>query len=234
MTALLLVAHGSRDPRSAQTLERLRDRVDGRWDAGPVRLGYLEQRDPLLEDLLEQEPGEAVVVPLLLGAAYHARVDLPERLDRSGRAADVRVAPVLGSSDDLEACAAHEIDVLRANDGVDAVVLLGAGTSHAEAQGEFADLAKRLGQRSGVTVRAAYASAAWPVGDVVTGLIGSGHRVGVVPWFLAPGVLLDRGIGAAQDAGAAAISRLTLADSEAAADLVLTRARYARGSVACR
>ena len=64
--ALVAVAHGSRDPRSAATISRLIDEVRQQRPDLDVRLSFLDLR-----------LGHAVVVPLLLGNAFHARVAVP-------------------------------------------------------------------------------------------------------------------------------------------------------------
>lgn len=76
---VLLVAHGSRDPRAAASTEALaravrRSRRD--WD---VRASYLDHAGPRPLDVLSALPAgsRVVVVPLLLTAAYHGRVDVP-------------------------------------------------------------------------------------------------------------------------------------------------------------
>ena len=56
-------------------------------------------------------PGDAVVVPLLLADAYHARVDIPAMIAESG--ADVRQADVLGEDDRLIHVLRQRLDACR-------------------------------------------------------------------------------------------------------------------------
>ena len=93
---LILTAHGSADPRSAasadelaRTIRRVRRDVD-------VRVAFCEQNSPNLVDVLASAGPDAVVVPLLLAYAYHARVDIPAMIDASGYGA--RQADVLWST----------------------------------------------------------------------------------------------------------------------------------------
>ena len=66
----------------------------------------LEQNSPNLRDVLATvRNGHAVVVPLLLADAYHARVDIPAMIAESG--ADARQAGVLGEDDRLVMCCAN-------------------------------------------------------------------------------------------------------------------------------
>lgn len=75
---LVAVAHGSRDPRALHTVLELLDRVRELRPALDVRLGHIELNEPLLPDTLDAVgPGDAVLVPLLLGRGHHVRHDLP-------------------------------------------------------------------------------------------------------------------------------------------------------------
>jgi sirohydrochlorin ferrochelatase len=65
--ALVLVAHGSRDPRTLNTVHRLLDQVREQRPGLPVHLGHIELNEPLLPDTLASlGTAEAVLVPLLL------------------------------------------------------------------------------------------------------------------------------------------------------------------------
>ncbi|WP_278262778.1 CbiX/SirB N-terminal domain-containing protein [Nocardia sp. AG03] len=82
--ALLAVAHGSRDPRSAATMAAVVAEVAAARPDLTVRLAFLDLSAPSVEqvadDLAAQGQREVIVVPLLLGNAFHARVDLPALL----------------------------------------------------------------------------------------------------------------------------------------------------------
>jgi sirohydrochlorin ferrochelatase len=87
--ALVAVAHGSRDPRSAATVAALVDEVRRQRPELDVRLSFLDLSTPRLPDVLAAVAAdghsEAVVVPLLLGNAFHAKVDLPGAVARAAR-----------------------------------------------------------------------------------------------------------------------------------------------------
>ncbi len=78
---LIGVGHGSRDPRSAATVRTVLDAVAAARPSRPVRVAFLDLTAPSVERVLDAVAGaghrHAVVVPLLLGSAFHARVDLP-------------------------------------------------------------------------------------------------------------------------------------------------------------
>ena len=74
---LVAVAHGSRDPRSAATVAALVDVVRAQAPTLDVRTAFLDLSAPRLPDVLAALHGaghrDVVVVPLLLGKAFHAR-----------------------------------------------------------------------------------------------------------------------------------------------------------------
>lgn len=98
--SLVLTAHGSADPRSAATARAIVECI-GRLRPGlDARVAFCEQNSPNLVDVLTALPrGRAVVVPLLLADAYHARVDIPAMIEESGSQA--RQAEVLGEDERL-------------------------------------------------------------------------------------------------------------------------------------
>ena len=84
--AILLFAHGARDPRWALPFEAIVQRIAARAPGLPVRLAFLEFMAPTLPEagdaLVMQGCDEIEVVPLFLGAGGHVRKDLPELLAR--------------------------------------------------------------------------------------------------------------------------------------------------------
>ncbi|MFD3594688.1 sirohydrochlorin chelatase [Nocardia sp. NPDC058640] len=82
--ALIAVAHGSRDPRSAATMAAVVAEVAAARPDIAVRLAFLDLSAPsvheVVDDLAAQGHTDVIVVPLLLGNAFHARVDLPALL----------------------------------------------------------------------------------------------------------------------------------------------------------
>src|SRR5690606_37015409 len=80
---LVLVAHGTRDPAGEAVLAALAARVRAERPGHRVELAFLEISSPLLADLPARLPEPVVVVPLLLAAGYHVRVDLPGVLART-------------------------------------------------------------------------------------------------------------------------------------------------------
>ncbi|MEV4349556.1 CbiX/SirB N-terminal domain-containing protein [Actinoplanes sp. NPDC049596] len=117
---VLLVAHGSRDPRAAASTEALARAVGRARPGWSVRASYLDHAGPRPLDVLASLPAgsDVVVVPLLLTAAYHGRVDLPAVISAAA-ALPIRVslADVLGpaSRADLGLPARADLSPARAD-----------------------------------------------------------------------------------------------------------------------
>ncbi len=227
---LVLVGHGSRDRRFAQTLDALADVVRRRRPDLDVRLGYLELTSPSLEEVLASGPAGpgdgsfAVVVPLLLGAGFHAQVDLPRRAAAAAPGAAVTL--VLGPDPRLEAVAAGRARELAADKGVDAFVLVATGSSDPEVNGAASRVASRLEAQLERRVGTAFATATSPtVASAVRSLRDEGHpagRIGLLPWFLAPGLLLDRAVRQAAEVGVQAVAP-PLGEHDLVASVILDR-----------
>ncbi|MER7930169.1 sirohydrochlorin chelatase [Streptomyces sp. NPDC096057] len=188
---LVLVAHGSRDPRALHTVRALQARVRALRPGLPVHLGHIELNEPRLRDTLDRLPTrEAVLVPLLLSRGYHVKQDIPELAAQAQ--AHARVAPPLGP---------HPLLVETLHDRLveagwptrprraSAVVLAAAGSRDPESTLDTAHTAHLLSARLGVPVLPAYASAATPtVPEAIHTLATRGHhRVAVASCFTAPG-----------------------------------------------
>ncbi|MFD5566402.1 sirohydrochlorin chelatase [Streptomyces cadmiisoli] len=192
---LVLVAHGSRDPRALATVRTLAERIRELRPGLSVRLGHIELDEPLLPDTLAALGEEsAVLVPLLLSRGHHVKRDIPEAA--AAVPARTRVAPPLGPHPLLVATlharlleAGWHAGTSGAGRARSAVVLAAAGSRDPDAALDTGRTAELLADRLGVPVVPAYASAAAPtVADAVRSLNARGrHRVAVAPYFTAPG-----------------------------------------------
>jgi sirohydrochlorin cobaltochelatase len=88
--AIVLFAHGARDPRWAEPFEAVAARVRDALPDGLVGLAFLELMTPTLAEAVERLAGAGAttidIVPLFLGTGGHLRSDLP-RLVETVRAA---------------------------------------------------------------------------------------------------------------------------------------------------
>ncbi|MGW5633561.1 sirohydrochlorin chelatase [Streptomyces sp. NPDC003832] len=186
---LVVVAHGSRDPRALSTVRGLLQRVREARPGLDVRLGHIELNAPLLPDTLaELDSDEAVLVPLLLSRGYHVKRDIPEMAAGSGVRA--RVADALGPHPYLVEALRDRLDEAGwGRTPGTAVVLAAAGSRDPESRTDTGRTASLLSERLGVPVLTAYASTAGPtVPEAVERLRSLGHRrIAVASYFTAPG-----------------------------------------------
>lgn len=238
--ALVALAHGSRDPRSAATIKALVEEVKAMRPDLRVETAFLDLAKPsfqtVVDRLVKAGFDEIVVVPLLLTEAYHATVDVPEAIAEATQrhpGLQVRATAILG----LEARFLEVLDVrmreaLKASRvrELDALVLAAAGSSDPLANQAVARLARVWGSRHKLPVVAAFASAAPPAaGEAVRQFRAEGRRhIAVASLFLAPGFLPDRAAELAVEAGAVAVSEPLGAHPELARTIL---ARYAVGAV---
>jgi sirohydrochlorin cobaltochelatase len=118
--ALVLFAHGARDPRWAAPFERLQQLVQAQLPDSAVELAFLELMTPRLPDLVarlvEQGCDDVTVVPVFLGQGGHVLRDLPviaEQLRRDHPQLTLTVAGAAGEDGSvLNAIAKYCVDVL--------------------------------------------------------------------------------------------------------------------------
>ena len=81
-TAIILFAHGSRDPHWRAPVEAVAKRIADRDPNLLVACAYLELTPPDLpfcaSELIAKGAGKLTVLPLCLGIGKHAREDLPQ------------------------------------------------------------------------------------------------------------------------------------------------------------
>ncbi|MET8692385.1 sirohydrochlorin chelatase [Streptomyces bauhiniae] len=206
---LLIVAHGSRDPRHAATVHALVARVRSMRPDLRVVTGFLDFNVPsvggVLKSLAADGVREVVAQPLLLTRAFHAKADIPAVLREAPRGMRVRQAEVLGPSPLLVSALERrlcEAGLDPADKSSTGVVLASAGSSDAEAIAVIADIAREWWRTGWCAVRPAFASARLPrTEDAVRELRAQGcQRIAVAPYVLAPGFLPDRIARGAADA----------------------------------
>jgi len=238
--AMVALAHGSRDPRSAATITALVDEVRALRPDLSLEKAFLELSRPsfstVVDRLVRKGHDEIVVVPLLLTEAYHAKVDVPRAVAATTARHDglsIRTTEVLGLGtqllDVLDLRMREALKASRVRE-LDALVVAAAGSSDAMANQAVARLARLWGTRHKLPVTAAFASAAPPAtGEAVRAFRAEGRRhIAVGSLFLAPGFLPDRARELALEAGAVAVSEPLGAHSELARTVL---ARYAVGAV---
>lgn len=192
---LVLTAHGSADPRSSANAHAIGGHLRRLLPDTEVRVAFCEQNAPNLTEVLpDVEPG-AVVVPLLLGSAYHARIDIPELIAHSG--AEVTQADVLGDDPRLLQVVRERLTAVGVSrfDADLGVILVGVGSSHPAANARTAVLAGALAEGTRwAGTQVAFATGQTPsLPEAVDRLQRRGaRRLVIAPWFLAHGRITDR------------------------------------------
>ena len=118
--ALILFAHGARDPRWAEPFQRLQRLIQAQLSGVVVELAFLELMTPplptLVEQLLQNGCRNVTVVPVFLGQGGHVARDLPliaDGLRQRFPELNLRVAGAVGEDADvLAAMAAYCIGSL--------------------------------------------------------------------------------------------------------------------------
>ncbi|GAA0666400.1 sirohydrochlorin chelatase [Streptomyces thermocarboxydovorans] len=236
---LVVIAHGSRDPRHAATVQALVRRVRELRPGLRVETGFLDFNVPSVQGVLESLAAEGVrdvvALPLLLTRAFHAKADIPAVLAEAPARLRIRQADVLGPSPLLLAALEHrlyEAGLSPADKSSTGVVLASAGSTDPEAIAVIAEIAREWRHTGWCAVRPAFASASLPrTEDAVRELRALGcERVAVAPYVLAPGFLPDRIAHGAAEADVLAdvlgpapeVARLLLARYDAARAPMLT------------
>lgn len=117
--AVVLFAHGARDPAWAAPFERLRTLTQAAMPGADVRLAFLELMQPDLPTVVAEQAAagarRVTVIPVFLGQGGHVRRDLPQILDQLRQAhpqVEVASVPAVGEDDAvLQAIAAYCVGV---------------------------------------------------------------------------------------------------------------------------
>lgn len=244
--ALLLYAHGTRDPRGAEEmtvlLEHLRARLPGR----PVAHAWIEDfaQPNAVESahqLVAQGAERLVVVPFLVLAAGHAKYDVPKDVQRICDALPdlpVAKADVLGLQPrllDLARERVHAVCTPEQRDGA-ALVVTGVGSSDPEANGDLAKGARHVAELAGLRwAEIGFAGVTWPTAEEAFRRVARAGAARIVhfSWSLLAG-LLERRVAAwaaavAAETGVAIIDAGRFGPDPAVADAVVARYEEARG-----
>jgi sirohydrochlorin cobaltochelatase len=202
--ALLIVGHGSRDPRGVREFHNLVDLVRRRNPSLTVEGGFIElSRPPISEcvDRLAYRGARYVAaVPLMLLSAGHAKDDIPATLVREKMGhpeMSFSYGRTLGIRPELLELMDERISklVLEEEKEETAVLIVGRGSSDPDANSDLSKIARLFYEgRPYPVVESAYVSMTPP--DVTHGLdrclkLGAKHVV-VFSYFLFTGVLEER------------------------------------------
>jgi sirohydrochlorin ferrochelatase len=191
-----------------------------------VHTAYLDHHAPSPADAAAEVGERAVVVPLLLTPAYHARVDVPAAVERiaSASGSTVGLADPLGPHPRL----LDAVEELLAAHGVrphprTAVLLYAAGSSDSDAVASVTATVHQHPREGWGRWDVAALDGGATLDQVLRRLPDETDRTVAVSFMVAEGVLRDR---MAQDCGRHGVEMVpgALAQTDAVAQLVLERA----------
>ena len=195
---VVLVAHGSRDVRFADTARRVRDAVAAALPGSRVELSFLDLNAPLVDDVLTGLSGDVTVVPLLFGDGYHSKIDLPATINAARRThPGLRAVqtPVIGSHSPVPALCdrLREAGVRRGS----GVLLYAVGSSDAGSDESIRARGSELSSALRMPVETVFATRLGPdgrpVADAVQALRAAGATsIAASPLFLSAGLLTER------------------------------------------
>lgn len=228
---VVLLSHGSSDPRARLANDLLSRRVGHRLNAA-VSLASLDhdkaRLDGAVVHLQERGISDIIVVPLLLNVAYHATSDVPDATSRvkvSYPGVKLRVSRPVGADPILlkGLDAVLKVSGVRPDPEI-GVVLATAGSTFESARARHAALALEWRSHGWGGSAVAFVSGPGPrIADAVGTLRESGlKKIVVAPFVIAPGVLSHRIASEARDAGATPMTS-TLHSTDAAVDVVCKR-----------
>ena len=205
---ILLVGHGSRDPggNGNREVEEFAQRWRERHPDWNIQVSFIEFADRLVEEglaLAAQDADRVIVVPLILNAAGHVKMELPELVAAARTrfpATDFVYVPHLGSEAAILAIlkrrlhqAMHQLD--RPDPQTTGVILLGRGSSDPMANGEVAKMARWLFEATRHDlVDIAFTGVTYPRLERTVqrqSLLGMTQIV-VLPYYLFTGTLFER------------------------------------------
>ncbi|OPX45734.1 sirohydrochlorin ferrochelatase [Ruminiclostridium hungatei] len=85
MKAILILAHGSREKTTLETLERVTEMTKTQLPEVVIETAYMEfcevNLEKGLDKLVERGAGEIIVIPYFLFSGVHIREDIPSEID---------------------------------------------------------------------------------------------------------------------------------------------------------
>lgn len=218
--ALLLVAHGTRNPCGVDMIAALADAVSSR--VGPTRVAFVDVLGPSPSEVLRDTGRPTVLVPAFLASGYHVHTDVPREVAAGGNDA-VTITPALGPDPALARVLVERLRQAGWVEGDD-VVLAAAGSSDPRARHDVHVTARMVSSLVQTPVRVGWIATGEPrVATVVDEVrAGGAHRVFVASYLLADGLFHHRLAEVGADGVAAPIGV-----AEPVVDLVARRYRSA-------
>jgi sirohydrochlorin cobaltochelatase len=203
---ILIVGHGSREASGNDEIRAFTEQWRARRPDLRIELCFIEFAPPELNAALldaARTSRRVLVVPLILNAAGHVKMEIPEAIEQARLAcpqAEILLAPHLTACDPVLAILKRRLrGAMNALDMPDptttGVVLLGRGSSDRGANGDMAKMARWLLEEGDhELVDLAFTGITWPrLEKVVQRHVALGMRqVVVLPYYLYTGTLMQR------------------------------------------
>ncbi len=205
-TTILLVGHGSRDPRGNEEIREFVSRWTARHPDWSIETCFIEFDDVLIDNGLDRAAAlspRVVVVPLILNAAGHVKEEIPAFIAAARqRHPETRFiyARHLGANASILTILRRRLrEAMSTLDWPDpkttGVILLGRGSSDAIANGEVARMGRWLFEGGDhELVEIAFTGITFPR---LEQLVQRQHRLGmrqivILPYYLFTGTLISR------------------------------------------
>ena len=203
---ILLVGHGSRDQAGNREIERFAQQWRSRRPELTIELCFIELADVLLDEGLDRAArpgGRVIVVPLILNAAGHVKMEIPEAIEHARlrhTASQFVYARHLGACDEILTVLKRQLGrAMRTLDHPDprttGVILLGRGSSDRVANAEVSRMARWLYETADHSlVDIAFTGVTHPRLETVVQRqvkLDMGQIV-ILPYYLFTGTLIER------------------------------------------
>jgi len=190
-TDVLLLAHGSTYPDYGAACETFLA-VWNRSSDLHARLCFLEQCEPLLEDVLAAvavHSRSVAILPLLLNTGIHLRQDIPDRLAAfKQHHSEIKIYPAAGLADVGVITEALNDRAIEAHADMQSIILLTHGSQQSSVQQHVMQLVDMLAVRTGKDIAVAFSGYGIPsLEDALKDHAGESPVV-VAPHFLFPGI----------------------------------------------
>ncbi|WPH21487.1 sirohydrochlorin chelatase [Variovorax paradoxus] len=203
---ILLVGHGSREKSGNDEIEAFAAQWRERQPGWRIEVCFIEFSEITMSEGLRRAAESArrvIVVPLILNAAGHVKMDVPQAIDGARLKypmVQFLYAPHLTACDPILAILQRRLkDAMQALDMPDptttGVVILGRGSSDRQANGDMAKMARWLMEETDHDlVDLAFTGITYPRLEKAVqrqGLLGM-KQVVVLPYYLFNGTLVER------------------------------------------
>ncbi len=203
---ILLVGHGSRDPNGNKEIEQFSEQWRALHPDWNIEVCFIEFADVLLDkgfDNAAKNTSTVLVIPLILNAAGHVKMEIPEHLERA-RQRHPNVEFIYGknlgvSMSLLDAVKRQLMQVMDSMAMPDpkttGVIILGRGSSDKVANGEVAKLARWLfEERDHELIDIAFTGITYPrLETAVQRQVKLGMtQIAILPYYLFTGTLISR------------------------------------------